>query len=65
MLALLLIPFRLAGIEGIFRTGMQTGTRIPHVPPQVKFRVVLSHSGYSGQFQPRCEFWLVQDLACY
>ena len=41
---------------GIFRTGLQTGTRIPHVPPRVRFWAVLSHS---GQFQPiPAEMWI-------
>ena len=35
----------------IFRTGKQTGTRIPHVPPRVKFRAVLGHSIHSRQFR--------------
>lgn len=28
---------------------MQTNTRIPHVPPQVRFQAI---SGHSGQFRP-------------
>ena len=54
-----------AGTAEIFRTGMQTGTGIPHVLPRVKFRAVSVHSGHSGQFRLRCKFQPVPDLAYY
>ena len=37
---------------GIFRTGIQTGTKISHVPSRVRFRVVSGHSSHSGKFWP-------------
>ena len=40
--------------SGIFRIGMLTGMRIPHVPHWIRFRPI--YSGYFGQF------WLIQDF---
>ena len=37
---------------GIFRTGIQTGTKISHVPSRVRFRVISGHSSHSGKFWP-------------
>jgi hypothetical protein len=41
-----------AGTDGKSRTGMQTGTRHPHVPPRPKFRPVSACFGRFGLFQP-------------
>ena len=52
-----------AGTAGIFHTGTQTGTRIPHVPPWVKFRAVSGHSSHSGQFRPiPTEMWISASI---
>ena len=40
--------------SGIFRIGMLTGMRIPHVPHWIRFRPI--YSGYFGQF------WPIQDF---
>ena len=41
-----------AGTDGKSRTGMQTGTRQPHVPPQLKFRPVSACFARFGLFRP-------------
>ncbi|KAL0003272.1 hypothetical protein SO802_017053 [Lithocarpus litseifolius] len=38
-------------MAGIFRTGMQSGTVIPPVPPRAQFQPVSGHSGHSGRFR--------------
>jgi hypothetical protein len=39
-------------VVGKSRTGMQTGTRHPHVPPRPKFRPVSACFGRFGLFRP-------------
>jgi hypothetical protein len=41
-----------AGTDGKSRTGMQTGTRHPHVPPRPKFLPVSARFGRFGLFRP-------------
>ena len=55
------LPFQPEWPE-IFRTGMQTSTIIPPVPPQVKFQRISGYFGPSSQFQLRYKFWSVPDF---
>ena len=41
-----------ARTDGKSRTGMQTGTRHPHVPPRLKFRPISACFGRFGLFRP-------------
>ena len=41
-----------AGTDGKSRTGMQTGTRYPHVPPRLKFWPISAYFGRFGLFRP-------------
>ena len=50
-----------AGTDGKSRTGMQTGTRHPHVPPRPKFLPVSACFGRFGLFRP---FWPVLAGIC-
>jgi len=50
------------GTAGIFHTGKQTGTIIPPIPPQVKFRPISRCSGHSGQFRQKYKFRPVPDF---
>ena len=51
-----------AGTDGKSRTGMQTGTRQPPIPPRVKFRGVSAVSVDFGVFRPVCVFQPVYFL---